>query len=37
MLIVINYITPVKVSEHVENLGLDEGIHGEHAYDEGSL
>lgn len=37
MLIVINMITPVKVSEHVEKMGLDEGLHGEKAYDEGVL
>jgi len=37
MLIVINYITPVKVSDEVERVGLDEGLHGEKAYDEGVL
>lgn len=37
MLIVINMITPVKVHESVEKLGLDEGLHGEKAYDEGVL
>lgn len=33
MLVVINFITPVKVSEHDELLGLDEALHGEKAYD----
>ena len=37
MLILINFITPVKVSESNERLGLDEAIHGEKAYDEGAL
>lgn len=33
MLVVINYITPVKVEEHIERVGLDEALHGEKAYD----
>ncbi|MBP7497394.1 MAG: ammonium transporter [Bacteroidales bacterium] len=37
MLIIINYITPVRVSEENEQLGLDHSIHGEKAYDEGVL
>lgn len=37
MLIVINYITPVKVPEAQEEMGLDAALHGEQAYDEGSL
>ncbi len=37
MLIVINYITKVKVSEEEEEAGLDSALHGEKAYDEGSL
>ena len=37
MLIVINKITKVRVSEHIEDSGLDSGIHGESAYDEGVL
>lgn len=37
MLIVINWITPVKVDENAEKLGLDEALHGEKAYDEGVL
>ena len=37
MLIVINFITPVKVSESDEKLGLDVALHGEKAYDEGAL
>jgi ammonium transporter, Amt family len=35
MLIIINMITPVKVNESVEKLGLDKGLHGERAYDDG--
>ena len=37
MLIIINFITPVRVSEESEMQGLDEAIHGEKAYDEGAL
>ncbi|MGD0710549.1 MAG: ammonium transporter [Bacteroidales bacterium] len=37
MLIIINSITPVRISKEVEKQGLDEGYHGEHAYDEGAL
>jgi Amt family ammonium transporter len=37
MLIIINFITPVKVSESDERLGLDVALHGEKAYDEGAL
>ncbi|MBN2747269.1 MAG: ammonium transporter [Bacteroidales bacterium] len=37
MLAVINFITPVKVSEQDEELGLDTSLHGEKAYDEGVL
>ncbi|MFH0893712.1 MAG: ammonium transporter [Bacteroidota bacterium] len=37
MLIIINLITPVKVSDKVEAEGLDSGLHGETAYDEGVL
>ncbi len=33
MLWVINLFTPVKVTEMSEELGLDESIHGEHAYE----
>ncbi|WP_340820378.1 ammonium transporter [Methanolobus sp. WCC4] len=33
MLVAINYITPVKVSDDEEHLGLDISIHGETAYD----
>jgi Amt family ammonium transporter len=32
MLWIINRITPVRVTEATENVGLDEGIHGEQAY-----
>ncbi|MFI5134430.1 MAG: ammonium transporter [Chitinophagales bacterium] len=37
MLAIINMITKVRVAEQVEDLGLDEGIHGEIAYDAGVL
>jgi Amt family ammonium transporter len=37
MLIIINFITPVKVSEQTEKEGLDAALHGERAYDEGAL
>ncbi|HEX7414611.1 MAG TPA: ammonium transporter [Bacteroidia bacterium] len=37
MLIIINKITKVRVSEDVEDKGIDAGIHGEAAYDEGVL
>ncbi|MEO8768656.1 MAG: ammonium transporter [Ferruginibacter sp.] len=37
MLIVINLVSKVRVAEHVEDSGLDSGIHGEAAYDEGVL
>ena len=33
MLRIINMFTPVKVSEMSEEIGLDESIHGEHAYE----
>ncbi len=37
MLYLINYITPVRVNEDEEKVGLDAAIHGEKAYDEGAL
>ncbi|MEZ4909026.1 MAG: ammonium transporter [Saprospiraceae bacterium] len=37
MLIIINKITPVKVSAEEEKMGLDTSLHGEKAYDEGVL
>jgi len=37
MLILINMITPVRVSEAHEKEGLDAALHGEKAYDEGAL
>lgn len=37
MLILINKITPVKVSQEEEDKGLDESLHAEKAYDEGVL
>jgi Amt family ammonium transporter len=37
MLVIINYITRVRVSESEEKEGLDASLHGERAYDEGAL
>ncbi len=37
MLIVINFVAKVKVTDDQETLGLDESLHGEQAYDEGVL
>jgi Amt family ammonium transporter len=37
MLALINYITPVRVSESDQLIGLDSTLHGEKAYDSGSL
>ena len=37
MLILINFITPVRVSEDAEKMGIDAAEHGETAYDEGVL
>lgn len=37
MLWLINKVTPVRVSEQEELLGIDAAIHGEKAYDEGCL
>ncbi len=37
MLIIINAITPVKISAEDEKQGLDMALHGEKAYDEGAL
>lgn len=37
MLILINLVTPVRVSEEHEKSGLDVALHGEQAYDSGSL
>jgi ammonium transporter, Amt family len=37
MLIIINTITPVKISKEAEMEGLDMALHGEKAYDEGAL
>ena len=37
MLALINYITPVRVSEEQETSGIDYSVHGEKAYDEGVL
>jgi len=34
MLRIIDAFTPVKVDEISEAIGLDESIHGEHAYEE---
>ena len=37
MLYLINLVTPVKVSQEQEDMGLDASLHGEKAYDEGVL
>jgi Amt family ammonium transporter len=37
MLAIINMITPVKVSQKDEEMGIDESLHGERAYDDGAL
>jgi len=37
MLIIINFITPVRVTKEYEIAGLDSSLHGEKAYDEGAL
>jgi ammonium transporter, Amt family len=37
MLLIINLITPVKVPPQLEESGLDVGLHGEKAYDEGTF
>ena len=37
MLYIINLVTKVKVAEATETMGLDDAIHGEHAYDMGSF
>jgi Amt family ammonium transporter len=37
MLAAINKITKVKVAEAEEDIGLDQALHGERAYDEGAL
>ncbi|MDA3943145.1 MAG: ammonium transporter [Bacteroidetes bacterium] len=37
MLAAINFVTTVKVTEEQEDSGLDMALHGEQAYDEGSL
>jgi Amt family ammonium transporter len=37
MLLIINLVTPVKVPPQMEVSGLDVGLHGEKAYDEGTF
>ena len=37
MLYLINMVTKVKVDQTAEDIGLDEALHGEKAYDEGAL
>jgi ammonia channel protein AmtB len=37
MLVIINMITPVRVSKEEELAGLDNALLGERAYDEGAL
>jgi Amt family ammonium transporter len=34
MLSIINLITPVKVEDAMEEIGLDESLHGEKAYED---
>jgi ammonia channel protein AmtB len=35
MLWAINKVTPVRVEDTIQEIGLDEGLHGEIAYEEG--
>jgi len=37
MLVVINLISPVKATEEQEEMGIDQALHGEVAYDSGAL
>ena len=37
MLVIINLITPVKTTDQEEEIGIDQALHGEKAYDEGAL
>ena len=37
MLVLINLISPVKASQEDEEVGIDQALHGEKAYDEGAL
>jgi len=37
MLVLINLISPVKATEQEEEIGIDQALHGEKAYDEGAL
>lgn len=37
MLVIINLITPVKATDQEEEIGIDQALHGEKAYDEGAL
>jgi Amt family ammonium transporter len=37
MLVLINLISPVKATEAEEEMGMDQALHGEVAYDEGAL
>jgi Amt family ammonium transporter len=37
MLILINFVTKVKVTGDEEEIGLDQSLHGERAYDDGAL
>jgi len=37
VLVIINLITPVKTTEKEEEIGIDQALHGEKAYDEGAL
>lgn len=37
MLVIINLITPVRTTDQEEEIGIDQALHGEKAYDEGAL
>jgi len=37
MLVLINLISPVRTTEREEEIGIDQALHGEKAYDEGAL
>ncbi len=37
MLVLINIISPVRTSEQEQEIGIDQALHGEKAYDEGAL
>lgn len=37
MLVIINLVTKVKTTDHDQEIGIDQALHGEKAYDEGAL